>query len=56
MKLEDIKKVKMATTEKDVNEALKEGYRIIKILSTKICTAQAEQIQATFIMGCIYQE
>ena len=53
MKLEDITRIKMTTREDEVNSLLAQGYRITKILSTKIVVGDRESVLPTFILGLI---
>lgn len=47
MKLEDIKEIKICYDETDVNNKIKDGYVIQKIIQTKI---NGESLLPTFIM------
>lgn len=51
MKLEEVSKVKILTSEEEINNYLSKGYKIIKVFSSKIHTDQVEQILASFILG-----
>lgn len=52
MKLEEIKKVKIAYDEASVNAALDEGYVIKKIISSKTTlNGEGEEVTPCFILG-----
>lgn len=51
MKTEEIKQIKITKDEAIVNKYLLEGYKIVKILSTRSSTGFGEEIQPTFILG-----
>ena len=53
MKLEEITNIKTLNEEKEVNEYLAKGYRIIKILSTKHSSDFGDEIKPIFILGLI---
>ena len=47
MKLEEIKEIKIAYADKEVNTDLKKGYHIVKILQSK----NGESLSACFILA-----
>tara|TARA_Y100000296_G_scaffold76833_1_gene97829 strand:- start:1485 stop:1655 length:171 start_codon:yes stop_codon:yes gene_type:complete len=51
MKLNEITSIRQTSTEKEVNEYLAKGYRIIKIFSTKVTTDSGEFVQPTYVLG-----
>lgn len=51
MKLDEITHIKQTKDEKEVNEYLGKGYRIIKILSTKNSSEFGDEVQPTYILG-----
>ena len=51
MGLEEIREIKQTTEEDVVNEYLKKGYKLIKILSGKIVIDNHELIQPIYILG-----
>jgi len=52
MKIEEISQVKICHSEKDVNEALKKGYIIKKIISSKTTyNGEGEEILPCFVLG-----
>lgn len=53
MGLNEISKIKQTSDQKEVNEYLDKGYRIIKIISGKIPMNQGDMIQPVYIMGLI---
>lgn len=53
MKFEEITQIKTTKEEKEVNEYLGRGYKIIKILSTKATTEFGDEIQPIFILGLV---
>jgi len=50
MKLETIKEVKICSSEKEVNDNLKKGYIIQKIIQTRTNSNGDNEISPTFIM------
>jgi hypothetical protein len=53
MKLEDINRIKQSIDEQEVNRFLSEGYKIIKILSTKQFSDGNETVQPMYVLGLI---
>jgi hypothetical protein len=54
MKLDEITKVKQTIDENEVNEYLAKGYRIIKILSSRISNQfGGEEIKPVYVLGLI---
>lgn len=51
MKLEEVKHVKYATTEDEVNEYLAKGYKIIRCYQTRVKTFETEQTYPLVMMG-----
>lgn len=51
MKLDEITKVHQTSNVTEANEHLARGFRILKILSTKITTSDGEFIQPTYVLG-----
>jgi hypothetical protein len=52
MKLEEIRELKICRTEKDVNDALDNGFIIKKILQSKSSNnGEGEEIYPTFVLG-----
>jgi len=52
MKLEEIREIKICRAEKDVNEALKKGFIIKKIIQSKNSgNGEGEEIYPTFVLG-----
>lgn len=53
MKLEEIKHIKYATTEAEVNESLEKGYKIVRFYQTRIKTFETEQTYPLVVMGSL---
>lgn len=51
MKLEEVRGIKMSTSEAEINLLLAKGYQILKILSTKAVSGDREVVVPTFILG-----
>lgn len=52
MKLDEVSKVKVTFEEDAVNQCLKDGYKILKILSSKRTTGGgSETVMPCFILG-----
>jgi len=51
MKLSEIKKVKHAYTEEQINRHLKQGYHIFKIAQTRLKTPEVEEVRIQYCMG-----
>ena len=51
MKLEEITQIEMSTEKAEINRLLSQGYRILKILSTKSVSGDREMVVPTFILG-----
>ena len=51
MKLIDVKQVKHATTENEVNKALKQGYKILKMAQNRIKTPECEDVKIQYCLG-----
>ena len=51
MKLSEIKEVKYAVTQNEVNQFLNEGYEILRIYSTKIKYPEIEEIKPLIMMA-----
>jgi len=56
MKLEDIGQIKIIDVEKEVNEHLARGFRMVKIYSVKETTEIGETVKPMFILGLIRGE
>jgi hypothetical protein len=51
MKLEDVSSLKHCYNEKEVNECLKKGYKIIKVIQTRYKTPEFEEVRVMHILG-----
>lgn len=51
MKIDDVTKIKNLTDEKEINEYLAKGYKIIKIFSMKISNEFGEEVKPVFVLG-----
>lgn len=51
MKIEEIKEIRQTSEVTEVNELLKKGFRIIKILSTRVHNGEYDIVTPTYILG-----
>ena len=51
IKLDEIKHIKYATTEQEVNDNLLKGYQIVRMYQTRIKTFETEQTYPLVVMG-----
>jgi len=51
MKLEEITQIRLTNSQDEVNTLLAQGFKITKILSTKVVIGDREQVLPTFILG-----
>ena len=51
MKLEEVSELKQTTEIDKVNELLKKGYKLIKILSTRTHNGDYDVVMPTYILG-----
>jgi len=51
MKLSDVKTLKEAYSDSDANKCLKEGYQILKIISSRSTTADLDEVRPCYILG-----
>ena len=52
MKLDEITKVKQTSDEDEVNEYLGKGYKVLKILSSRVATESGgEEIKPVYVLG-----
>lgn len=52
MKIEDVTNIKNLTDEKEINEYLAKGYKLIKILSMKTSSEfGSDEVKPIFILG-----
>jgi hypothetical protein len=53
IKLEDVSQIKIVYEETQVNEYLSKGYKILKIISSKIMRGEREEVLPCFVLGMI---
>ena len=53
IKLEDVNQIKIVYNEAAVNEYLSKGYKILKIISSKVIIGEREEILPCFVLGLI---
>lgn len=51
MKLEEITQIKQTRDQNEVNALLAQGYRIIKILSSKSTSGAGDEVYPIYILG-----
>ena len=51
MKIDEVTKIKNLTDEKEINEYLAKGYKIIKIFSMKCSNEFGEEVKPVFVLG-----
>jgi hypothetical protein len=51
MKLEDIKQIVEAHSQKDANEAIEKGFKLQRIMQSKVKTDSIEQMRPVYVLG-----
>lgn len=51
MKLSDVKQVKESYSDEEVNKFLKDGYELLKILSSRSTTIDVDEVRPCYVLG-----
>ena len=51
MKLSDVKQVKESYSDEEVNRYLKQGYELLKIISSRSTTIDVDEVRPCYILG-----
>ncbi len=51
MKLEEVSKIKQTTNDEEVNTLLAQGYKLIKIFSSKVRINEYDEVKPCYILG-----